>query len=165
MQTLIEIVPFNNTLTNDIVSLILNIQQNEFNIQITLADQPDLLTIESFYQSNNGNFWCAIDNHSKKLVGTIALIDVGYNFGTIRKMFVRADYRGKEKNIASILLETLENHARLNGLNALYLGTKDVLLAAQAFYVKKGFYLIDESELPAKFPRMVVDNRFFKKEL
>ena len=78
---------------------------------------------------------------------------------------VDADYRGKEKNIASILLETLENHAKLNGLNVLYLGTKDVLLAAQAFYVKKGFYLIDENELPAKFPRMVVDNRFFKKEL
>ena len=99
------------------------------------------------------------------MVGTIALIDVGDNFGTIRKMFVRADYRGKERNIASKLLEILENHAKVSGLYVLYLGTKDVLLAAQTFYVKKRFHLIDENELPINFPRMTVDNRFFRKDL
>ena len=33
----------------DIAQLILDIQNNEFNVPVTLADQPDLLDIENFY--------------------------------------------------------------------------------------------------------------------
>ena len=40
----------------DIAALILNIQNNEFNVPVTLADQPDLLDIENFYFKKKGNF-------------------------------------------------------------------------------------------------------------
>ena len=43
------------------IDLILGIQIEEFGIPITLADQPDLKTIEDFYQHDNGNFWIALN--------------------------------------------------------------------------------------------------------
>jgi predicted N-acetyltransferase YhbS len=43
----------------------------------------------------------------------------------------------------------------------IYLGTTDRFLAAHRFYAKSGFREIRASELPASFPRMAVDTRFF----
>ena len=43
--------PVDNQYSNDIVDLILNIQQNEFNVAITIEDQPDLLNITNFYHA------------------------------------------------------------------------------------------------------------------
>ena len=37
--------------------------------------------------------------------------------------------------------------------------------AAHRFYEKQGFTLIDPAELPASFPRMAVDSRFYRREL
>ena len=79
----------------DIAALILNIQNNEFNVPVTLADQPDLLDIENFYLKGKGNFWVAVED--EKLIGTIALIDIDNGQAALRKMFVHKDYRGKEK--------------------------------------------------------------------
>ena len=39
--------------------LISGIQRGEFEIDITLADQPDLADIEGFYRKGMGNFWIA----------------------------------------------------------------------------------------------------------
>ncbi len=160
----IQIKPYTSHYQQQVIDLILGIQQGEFGVPLTVADQPDLLTIESFYQTGRGNFWCAV-TETGQLIGTISLIDVGEAFGTIRKMFVHADYRGRELGTATRLLHTLETHATVNGINALYLGTLDILLAAQRFYVKNNYALIDASTLPEAFPRMRLDNRFFRKEL
>ena len=147
-----------------IATLITSIQQGEFGVPITLQDQPDLMNIDTFYQQKNGNFWCAL-NEENEVVGTIALIDVGESFGTIRKMFVRADYRGSDKGVAAALLNTLQNVALENSMNALYLGTFDKLKASHRFYDKNGFTLIQPDDLPPNFPRMQVDNVFFMKNI
>ncbi|MGZ8559687.1 MAG: GNAT family N-acetyltransferase, partial [Chitinophagaceae bacterium] len=55
-----------------IAQLILDIQQNEFNVPVTISDQPDLLDIEDFYFRKDGNFWVAVEN--ERVIGTIALI-------------------------------------------------------------------------------------------
>ena len=52
-----------------VVDLILPIQQKEFNVPITLEEQPDLLDIEGFYIRPGGGFWGAFSGG--KLVGTI----------------------------------------------------------------------------------------------
>lgn len=39
-----------------VINLILDIQQNEFDVPITIEEQPDLLTIPDFYQKGKGNF-------------------------------------------------------------------------------------------------------------
>lgn len=148
---------------DEVVHLILSIQRGEFNVPITLADQPDLGDIESFYQQGNGNFWCAL--HDGQVIGTIALIDIGHQSGVIRKMFVHADHRGGITKIAQQLIDTLELWARGKGLKFIYLGTIDRLQAANRFYQRNQYELTEPSALPDYFPRMKVDNTFFRKEL
>jgi putative acetyltransferase len=147
-----------------IPKLVLDIQQGEFGVPITLADQPDLLDIPNFYQKNKGQFWVA-ENELGEVVGTIALIDSGKKFGTIRKMFVRADYRGKAHGTGQKLFETLENWAILNDFDQLLLGTRDQLEAAIRFYERNGSSIISKENLPHGFPLMSVDNIFCVKNL
>jgi len=143
-----------------VINIILPIQQNEFNIAIGIKDQQDLLTIEEFYHQGGGHFWGAKING--ELVGTIGLIKCSDDFGAIRKMFVKKEYRGKAYGIAQLLLETLIAYSKEIGLKSLYLGTKDVLQAALRFYEKNGFSLIEKTELPKDFPIMPVDNVFYR---
>ena len=160
---MITIEPFELQDTNHIVNLILNIQQNEFQVPITINEQQDLLNIPTFYQQKKGNFWVAKFND--EVVGTIALIDCGDNIGTIRKMFVKKEFRGKEHGIAQRLLNTLEESARTNTIKSLYLGTLERLQAAIRFYERNGFTLIQKQNLPTVFPLMPVDTHFFEKEI
>jgi putative acetyltransferase len=160
---MIKIQPFENQDTDQIVNLILNIQQNEFQVPITINEQQDLLNIPSFYQQGKGNFWVA--KYEGEVVGTIALIDCGENVGTIRKMFVKKEFRGKEFGIAQQLMDILENSAREGGLKNLYLGTIERLQAAIRFYERNGFTLIEKQNLPSVFPIMAVDTHFFEKEI
>ncbi|MGF1494018.1 MAG: hypothetical protein ACFBSC_16505 [Microcoleaceae cyanobacterium] len=39
----------------------LTIQRDEFQLPITISDQPDLLEIPQVYQKKLGNFWTAVD--------------------------------------------------------------------------------------------------------
>jgi N-acetylglutamate synthase-like GNAT family acetyltransferase len=160
----IRIVPYQQQYDHAIANLIISIQQQEFNIKITLADQPDLQDIDNFYRKGSGNFWCALSPEGE-LIGTIALIDIGNNMGAIRKMFVKQDWRGKEKNVARALLNTLELWASQHSITALYLGTVEQLKAAQRFYEREGFNLVDIDALPVSFPRMAVDTIFYRKTL
>ena len=160
---MITIQPFDNQDTNKIVELILNIQQNEFQVPITINEQQDLLNIPSFYQQGKGNFWVAKSN--EMVVGTIALIDCGEDVGTIRKMFVKKEFRGKEFGIAQRLLDILEVSSRENGIKNLYLGTLERLQAAIRFYERNGFTLIEKQNLPSVFPIMTVDTHFFEKRI
>ena len=160
---MIKIQPFENQDTSQIVNLILNIQQNEFQVPITINEQQDLLNIASFYQQGKGNFWVA--KSDEEVVGTIALIDCGEDVGTIRKMFVKKEFRGKEFGIAQRLLDILEESSRENDIKNLYLGTLERLQAAIRFYERNGFTLIEKQNLPSVFPLMAVDTHFFEKEI
>ncbi len=158
-----HIVPFEDQYAESVIQLILHIQQNEFGIPITLADQPDLLAIPAVYQQNGGNFWVALSD--EKVVGSIALIDCGAGIGCIRKMFVHAGFRGKQKGVAQQLLNTLEAQAMQHRMASLYLGTVAKLEAAIRFYEKNGFVPVEPNALPPVFPRMAVDTHFFAKYL
>jgi len=164
MESEIIIRPFKEAYRNKVMNLIIQIQRDEFGIDITLDDQPDLSNIGEFYQSRGGNFWCAMNSY-EEIIGTIALIDIEDRIGVIRKMFVRKDFRGKEINLAKDLLNVLENWAKTRQFTRLYLGTVDKLKAAQKFYFKNDYALIDPALLPPDFPRMNVDNLFFVKTL
>ena len=81
---------YTHTHQKDVAHLILNIQNAEFGIPISLEDQPDLVEIPAFYQTNYGNFWIA--KIANKIVGTISLFDIGDHKGALRKMFVDKNY-------------------------------------------------------------------------
>ncbi|SHF36695.1 GNAT family N-acetyltransferase [Pedobacter caeni] len=142
-----------------VIDIILPIQQIEFNVPITLNDQPDLLDIENVYYHNGGAFWGASVN--EELAGTIALLKFDNDLAAIRKMFVKKDFRGKELGLAQRLLETLVQYCKDNEIKHLYLGTVSVLQAAMRFYERNGFEQIEKSALPKSFPLMSADNVFY----
>jgi RimJ/RimL family protein N-acetyltransferase len=142
-----------------VVELILQIQQREYQISISKEDQPDLFTIESFYQTGNGNFWIAL--YQNEVVGTISLLDIGNNEVALRKMFVHKEYRGKTYKTASLLLEKALRWAQEKSIKAIYLGTTPQFLAAHRFYEKNGFVEINQTDLPQSFPVLEVDKKFY----
>ncbi|PJJ84459.1 GNAT family N-acetyltransferase [Mucilaginibacter auburnensis] len=149
--------PIYNQYTEEVIDLIITIQQHEFNIPITVKDQPDLLDIEANYHAGGGNFWGAFEG--EELVGTIALIDIGHNAGTIRKMFIKDGHRGT--GLAQQLLDTLVAYSRQKNITQLYLGTSAVLKAAHRFYERNGFVLTPVAHFPSYFPKMAVDTMFY----
>lgn len=152
------IIPIENQYENAIADLIIHIQQKEFNVPITIEDQPDLFNIQNFYYTGGGGFWGAFVNN--ELVGTIALVKFTDSKAAIRKMFVKKEFRGKEFSIAQQLLTTLIEYCRDNGIDDLYLGTVSILEAALRFYEKNDFVRINKELLPKDFPLMAPDNVF-----
>ena len=146
-----------------VAELIVPIQQNEFGVDINLDAQPDLKDIPGYYQHGQGDFWVAVEDG--KVVGSISLLDIGNNQSALRKMFVAESHRGGKgggKGVAHQLLEVALAHARIKGVAEIFLGTTVQFLAAHRFYEKNGFHLIDAETLPASFPRMEVDTRFYR---
>lgn len=154
--------PFRPADTEGVAAVIVPIQQAEFGIAISYAEQPDLRAIPDFYQIGSGGFWVA-QQENGRIVGTIALKDIGERTAALRKMFVAADHRGD--GTARRLLDTLITHARAAGLMTIVLGTTAAFLAAHRFYEKHGFSEIGAEALPANFPRIAVDTKFYRLQL
>ncbi|MEB0079728.1 GNAT family N-acetyltransferase [Pseudomonas sp. CCI3.2] len=142
-----------------VVELILSIQRREFGIDISIEDQPDLMSIASFYQTGVGDF--VVARRNGVVIGTIGLKDIGNGDAALRKMFVAAEWRGREFHVAHQLLLYLLERAKSGGVHRIYLGTNASFLAAHRFYEKYGFELIERHRLPARFDVMAVDSRFY----
>ncbi len=156
---MISIQTFEKPYEKGVIDLILPIQQLEFNVPITLNDQKDLLDIPNFYQKGKGNFWIAL--HENNVVGSTALIDIGNQDVCLRKMFVKAEYRGNTHKIAQNLLNIVIEWCKNQRVDAVFLGTRTALFAARKFYEKNGFVQVDKKDLPANFPLMAVDDTFY----
>ncbi len=141
-----------------VIDLILPIQREEFGIEITLADQPDLKAIPEFYQRDRGDFWVA--KAAGRVVGTIGLRDIGNGEAALRKMFVAEAFRGRTHGVAARLLDHLLAESRRRGLTRIFLGTTNAFVAAHRFYEKHGFAEIEADGLPHSFPCMAVDTKF-----
>ena len=156
---MVQVRPYELNDKEAVAAVILPIQQLEFGIPISLEAQPDLSHITTFYQRGNGNFWVAVVDGSA--VGTIGLLDIGNREAALRKMFVAAAYRGREHGVAQRLLDQLLAWCAQRGLSRIFLGTTAMFLAAHRFYEKNGFTEIQRADLPASFPVMSVDTRFY----
>jgi N-acetylglutamate synthase-like GNAT family acetyltransferase len=156
---MITIIRYSEQYKIPVQQLIIDIQQNEFNIPITIEDQPDLHNVSDFYQKNAGEFWVATSKLDA--IGTIACIDIGDGQCALRKMFVRKDYR--QDGIAQRLLDTLENHCASQGIDEIFLGTRPEFKAAHKFYEKNSYKTLSQQALPQSFPLMKVDSIFYHK--
>lgn len=157
----LEIRSFSPQDEKSIKTLISKIQREEFNIPISVEDQPDLSNVTKFYQKNNGNFWVATLNND--IIGTIGLLDIGNQQLVLRKMFVKSEYRGKLLGVAQKLLNTVLHWSKEKMTREIFLGTTSQFVSAHKFYEKNGFELINKKYLPYSFPIMKVDTRFYKK--
>jgi len=142
-------------------AMVVEIQSREFGVPITYEQQPDLLDPAVFFRKGAGEFWVARAADGA-VVGTIGLVEFAPGEGALRKMFVRADHRGSAHGVAQRLLDILISHSRDHGLKAVWLGTTALFKAAHRFYEKNGFDLVAEADLPATFPRMKPDTRFYR---
>jgi len=155
----VRILPFAPDFQVEVVALIVSIQRDEFGIDIGAEQQPDLGSIPSFYQTDSGNFWVAVVEG--RVVGTISLLDLGGGLAALRKMFVHRSFRGRAHAVAPALLATLLAWAEGHGITDIHLGTTPVFHAAHRFYEKHGFREIPKGDLPAAFPIMEVDTKFY----
>ncbi len=157
-MTAIEIKPYSDMYQDQIIELIFKIQA-EFDLPVTIENQPDLQQISQFYQTERGNFWIALN--SNQVIGTIALTDLGNHQAALRKMFVDKAYRGKEKQTAQSLLDTLFSWCKQKDIHEVYLGTQSIFLAAHRFYEKNGFLEIPKIYLPKTFTVNPIDSKFY----
>lgn len=159
----VDIVAFDEINGDALRQMIITIQRDEFNIEITLDDQPDLSDIEGYYCKGKGGFWIA--KAGNEVVGSVALIDIGNCQVALRKMFVKEAFRGKKFGVAQRLLDHVFAYAAIEGIVEILLGTTDKFKAAHRFYEKNAFDLVDIADLPDAFPRMAVDTRFYSKSI
>ena len=67
-----------------IIDLILHIQNEEAKINLSLAEQADLLDIPSYYEKDGGGFWMTIEND--EVIGTLAFMNYGYGNAGFKKI-------------------------------------------------------------------------------
>jgi GNAT superfamily N-acetyltransferase len=157
----VVIAPYAPPDRDGVIALVLEIQQREFGVPVTLGDQPDLADIATHYGRGRGGFWVA--RLGDRIVGTVGLLDAGE--AALRKMFVQRALRGGEHRIAARLLEALLAHARARAIRTIWLGTRPEMGAAHRFYERHGFVRVPPEALPASFPRMAVDSVFYRSDL
>ncbi len=96
------VTPFTSKFQQAVEDLVLSIQNEEFEFELTREEQPELKDIPGVFQVGSGNFWVALDG--RKVVGTIGVIDIGEQQVALKKMFVAREYRGKD--VAQMLMST-----------------------------------------------------------
>ena len=132
-----------------VVGLVLRIQNNEFQLGISLSEQPDLKDINASYRDKNGAFWVAVENDT--IVGCIGLMALSSKVGVLKKFFLDPAYRGRDKNVSSALFSILISHASLRGFDSILLDTPAAATRSHAFYKRVGFRLISKHDLPVPY--------------
>ena len=132
---------------NEIISLILDIQNNESKINLSLEEQPDLLDINQSYRQNGGEFWIAL--YGGEVIGTIGLMLKENNCAVMKKFFVKKEYRSQKIGLA--LYRELLEYAKHKGIRHIILDTPSVARTSHRFYENAGFYKISAEELPVAY--------------
>ena len=137
-----EILNYQGGRDAEIALLILNIQRVDVGLDVPIEEQPELLDIGHAYR--DGGFWVAVA--AGEIVGTIGMMRYGTS-GVLKKLFVRRDYRGLHGASHDLYTQSFDWAAR-QGLTSIFLDTPSVATRSHAFYLRKGFRIVDLSELP-----------------
>ncbi len=95
---------FRSTDAEGAVSLVLGIQNDEYQLNLSIGDQKDLTDIEAYYGAQGGAFLVA-ESSAGVIVRTIGLMRLRKHLGVMKKFFVAPPYRGKERGVAMALYE------------------------------------------------------------
>ena len=133
---------------DEIIALILDIQNNESKINLSLEEQPDLLRIKEDYQQPGGEFFIALADN--RVIGTIGLMQKEKDYAVLKKFFVKKEYRSQKVGLA--LYKELIRFAKSTGVHHIILDTPSVAHTSHKFYEKAGFYRISESPIEYHYP-------------
>ncbi|MGT2784385.1 GNAT family N-acetyltransferase [Streptococcus merionis] len=150
-----EITAFEERYQSQVIDFILRIQQEEFELSISLDEQPDLLDIKKYYPNR---FWLATEK--EQVIGCIGLVLLDNDNVALKKMFVHSAAR--QKGVGKLLMVQFMNYCQKCGIHSVFLGTTSRFKAAQYFYQKVGFAEITKDNLPDDFPILDVDDRFYQ---
>lgn len=134
----------------EIINLILFVQNNEFQLNISVEEQSDILDIQTHYLKDGGNFWVAL-NESEKVVGSIGLQKKTIEIFVLKKFFVYLEYRGKEYSVGQGLFDVLIEYSKQQGITTILLDTPSIAKRSHHFYEKNGFKEITKKELPIAY--------------
>lgn len=143
-----EIETYSGKYDDEIISLILNIQNKEAGIGLSLEEQPDLLDIRHNYQENDGEFWIALSDNDQ-VIGTIGLMVKENQCAILKKFFVKKEFRSQKVGYA--LYQELIAFARNAGIGHIILDTPSVAHVSHKFYERAGFHRIDTTDLPIAY--------------
>lgn len=111
------------------------LQEYQLEFDVNQADQ-DLIDLDKSYGTNNG-FFGVITDSNNRIIGTLALYNLGNKIAEIKKMYLHKDYRGlgigKQSMIYLIELAKKKRYDRLE------IETASVLASAIKLYEKFGF--------------------------
>ena len=103
-------------------------------------DDPDLEKIDEIY-SGKGRFWVALEDD--RVVGTVAIRDLGDNVATLNRMFVLVDQHGS--GVGQRLFDEAMGFAQEQGFTKVVLNTHELMGRAHHFYEKNGFVRIGKT--------------------
>jgi N-acetylglutamate synthase-like GNAT family acetyltransferase len=161
MKELVIIREFRAADNADVLALVLGIQNDEFHLNLSIDDQKDLTDIDAYYGAQGGVFLVA-ETSARVIVGTIGLMRLQESLGVMKKFFVAADYRGKDRGVASALYEKFIESAKGKGVTQIILDTPSAAVRSHAFYRSVGFVQIDRSKLPMSYDFPERDTLFFQ---
>ncbi len=144
---MITIEPYSGKFDKEIISLILNIQNNEAGIHLSLEEQPDLKDIAGNYQAQGGEFWLAIQGGH--IIGTIGLMMKKEACAVLKKFFVDSSFRSQK--IGLQLYQNLLAFAYKKNVQHMILDTPSVAKDSHRFYERAGFRKIRILELPIDY--------------
>ena len=142
-----KIEAYKNKYKEEVIFLILDIQNNEAKISLSLEEQSDLNDIEHCYQAKGGEFWVALDEG--KVIGTLGIMMRENHYAVMKKFFVKVEYRSKKVGLE--LYRQLIYFAKDAGVKHIILDTPSVAKASHKFYEKAGFYKTDVENLPVPY--------------
>lgn len=143
-----KIIEYTDQFKDDVIQLILQIQNIEFEVNIQLDEQPDIQDIPKYFQTSGGNFWLAI-NDEDKLVGTLGLQAFNLKTAILKKFFVNPEYRGHK--VGKALYDELIEFAKAQKFSEILLDTPAKATRSHQFYRQAGFQEINKQELPIPY--------------
>jgi GNAT superfamily N-acetyltransferase len=107
-------------------------------------------------------YWVAL---SGEAVAGTAGVFIGDGYAVLKSLFVAGRFRGRELRLADKLVQTATDKARQYNCRYMYLGTMAQFKAAQRFYEKNGYQLLEKNQLPPGYPVNNIDTVFYGKEI
>lgn len=89
-----QLIEYDKKYHDQVVALILDIQNNEAKIALSLEQQPDLYDIERSYMDKGGNFWLALDENDR-VIGTIGVLNKGNGYGILKNFLYKSSIVAK----------------------------------------------------------------------
>ncbi|MGY4395406.1 hypothetical protein ACVWZA_000567 [Sphingomonas sp. UYAg733] len=154
-----EILEYRGGRDPEVAALILAIQRVDVGLDVPIEEQPELLDVGRAYR--DGAFWVAVANGA--IVGTIGMLRYGAS-GILKKLFVRRDYRGPD-GPSHRLYDKAIGWAVARDLTALFLDTPSIATRSHAFYVRRGFRVVDRTALPNGYEFPDRDSLIFRLDL